>query len=333
MPCHVPRHVLADEEDADSPTLDSAPLRLPPPRGLGSVVVDWWGLMNLDVSGSPLNDSGLRRILRSLPELESLRVSRCVLLTDEGFSPLCTPGCAGPRLRTLGIGAVKQLTDQVLHRRISNLPSLTSLSVSSCPQISSEGIRALCPGSGKLRTLYAYTNLLKRKSLLNDTVLRELLTCHPLLGVVEANLLRLTPAAFKGVNARAMRVLRVSHCGLGTGGIVAAVQACPNLTHFHCEGLGLDEEAVRAVGELQELEVLCLSCAPESLSILPDAVRQLRHLRALEISPTENVERPPDCILQKLMALRPRLRLSPAPGEPTERSLATYPGLHCGQMR
>ncbi|PRP89382.1 hypothetical protein PROFUN_01245 [Planoprotostelium fungivorum] len=92
-------------------------------------------LTSLNLYLTPIEDSGLRKILKKLTRLQRLDVSYCGKLTDEAFRDLKT--C---ELRSVNLIRDFSLTDRTLMEIAQRCPKLEDLSVRQCVKITGRGI-------------------------------------------------------------------------------------------------------------------------------------------------------------------------------------------------
>ena len=98
-------------------------------------------LQSLDISNCyNITDEGIRAVATGLPHLQSLSLSNCCNITDEGIRALAT-GC--PHLQSLDISWCYTITNEGITALVTGLPQLQSLNISYCGNITVLIIRAL----------------------------------------------------------------------------------------------------------------------------------------------------------------------------------------------
>ena len=97
-----------------------------------------------------ITDEGPRALANGLPQLQSLNISSCWNITDEGPRALAN---GLPQLQSLDISYCGNITDEGLRALASGLPQLQSLNISECNKITDAGIRALARGLPQLHSL------------------------------------------------------------------------------------------------------------------------------------------------------------------------------------
>lgn len=95
-------------------------------------------LRQLSLMGCVRVTSNGLRVVRDMPQLESLWLLRCPLIDDE----FCGHLAGLQRLQELGIHGAPHLTDEAL-RAIAGLPALRKLDLSMCSQVTDDGIALL----------------------------------------------------------------------------------------------------------------------------------------------------------------------------------------------
>jgi hypothetical protein len=89
-------------------------------------------LIELDVSGCAVSDWGLEAVAALAPNLRSLAVAELSLLTSEGLRALSPLS----QLRTIDVSGCENVCDTAIAVLVTSIPSLTSLDVSACWQVS-----------------------------------------------------------------------------------------------------------------------------------------------------------------------------------------------------
>nr|XP_040567099.1 F-box/LRR-repeat protein 7-like [Lepeophtheirus salmonis] len=165
----------------------------------------------LDISDCvSLEDSGLKMIVESCPQLTYLFLRRCSNITDAGIKAVSSYCLC---LRELSISDCIRVTDFSLYELAKLGPNLRYLSVAKCDRISDSGIKQLARLCYKLR----YLNLRGCESI-SDSALE----------VISRSCTRL-------------RSLDVGKCDITDGGLRLLAEHCPNLKKLSiksCEMVG-----------------------------------------------------------------------------------------------
>jgi hypothetical protein len=116
-------------------------------------ILNWLVSRNIRVISWDLevDDTKLITIANGLPQLQSLNISHCGNITDEGIRALAT-GC--PQLQSLNISHCGNITDEGIKALATGCTQLQSLDISGCVNITDTGIRALATGCPQLLTFY-----------------------------------------------------------------------------------------------------------------------------------------------------------------------------------
>ena len=115
-------------------------------------ILSWLMRRNIRVISWDLrvDNAQLISIARGLPQLQSLNLSNCWNITDEGITAVAI-GLS--QLQSLNITACYKITDEGIRAVASGCPQLQSLNIGYCDNITDEGITALANGLLKLQSL------------------------------------------------------------------------------------------------------------------------------------------------------------------------------------
>lgn len=229
--------------------------------------------------------------LRSLPNLEFLRLSMCGRLGEESgkavgslknLAELHVYGCSGtddeffvpairaPKLRNIDIDGGMKFSDATLHALSSApcAPQLESLTLSPCLNVTDFGLRALCKRATNLGELK-----LERAWRISFVLLVTLAAHIPALHTLHLKrsvpLLWYDPTA--RVKLRELRVLVVSGDTFCDAQAAILVDLCPVLEKFHVEqSSALSDDGLRDICSLPKLKHLVLqNCRTLTDTIVP----------------------------------------------------------------
>ena len=115
-------------------------------------ILSWLIRRNIRVISWDLrvDNAQLMTIANGWPQLQSLNLSNCWNITDEGITAVAS---GLPQLQCLDITACYKITDKGIAAVASGLSQLQSLNISNCGNITDEGIRALANGLPQLQSL------------------------------------------------------------------------------------------------------------------------------------------------------------------------------------
>ena len=108
-------------------------------------------LRELKLDGSNITGVGIKRGVRSLPQLEILNLANCEKLIDNGLVEILS--ISGKKLRYLDV-SYTSITGVGLEERVKSLPNLETLIMADCDELSNGGLVEILRISGsKLRYL------------------------------------------------------------------------------------------------------------------------------------------------------------------------------------
>ena len=115
-------------------------------------VLSWLIRRNIRVISWDLkvDNAQLISIASGLPQLQSLNLSNCWNITDEGIRVVAS---GLPQLQSLNITACNKITDEGIRALANGFRQLQSLNISFCYNITDKGIRALASGLSQLQSL------------------------------------------------------------------------------------------------------------------------------------------------------------------------------------
>ncbi|KAK4521402.1 DNA damage-inducible protein 1 [Mucor velutinosus] len=105
---------------------------------------------SLDLSqiASHVTDCTIRHIIRSCPQLTSLNLSHCRLITNDGLYYLGRATRIANQLQVLSLQNCRQITDVGLGHLTAQCHGLQTLHLGACPRITNDGIISLVTASG-----------------------------------------------------------------------------------------------------------------------------------------------------------------------------------------
>ena len=122
-------------------------------RAVNRGILSWLISRNIRVISWDLrvdNDAQLISIANGLPQLQSLNLSNCWNITDEGITAVAN---GLPQLQSLNIDSCNNITDEGIRALASGLHQLQSLNIADCDNITDTGIRAVASGLPQLQSL------------------------------------------------------------------------------------------------------------------------------------------------------------------------------------
>ena len=121
-------------------------------KALGAGILSWLISRNIRVISWDLgvDIAQLMTITNGLPQLQSLNISPCENITDEGIRALAN-GCR--QLQSLNISWCGDITDEGIIALANGLSQLQSLNICACVNITDAGIRALASVLPQLQSL------------------------------------------------------------------------------------------------------------------------------------------------------------------------------------
>ncbi|CAO0790630.1 unnamed protein product [Mucor circinelloides] len=155
-----------------------------------------------------VTDCTIRHIVRCCPQLTSLNLSHCRLITNEGLYYLSRATRIANQLKVLNLQNCRQITDAGLNHLTAQCHGLQTLHLGACPRITNDGIISLVTASG---------NTIRRLRL-ND--------CSHMTGSTLHAIARLCGPRLEWLDIARTKAIR--HTDLEN-----LVQSCPNLTRLN----------------------------------------------------------------------------------------------------
>jgi Leucine-rich repeat (LRR) protein len=253
------------------------------------------GLVELAIQDAQIDDAGLRR-LASMKHLKSLRLRRCIKLTDDGLA------CLDQFSELTHLALIENsITDQGVDR-LKHLTELVEIDLRGCSAVTDAGLARLKPLS-KLKALrlggYAVTDaslavvkdfpkltsLTIEDASISDAGLAELRKL-PIDDLSIARCLSFGDAALAQVkNFSKLRRLSLRDTAVTGAGMVhlAGLKSLYSLTIVRC---GMDDAGLQHLADLAELELLNLQADPGITDASIDHLRKLTSLKTLVIGQT-----------------------------------------------
>ncbi|XP_050411159.1 lysine-specific demethylase 2B isoform X2 [Patella vulgata] len=117
-------------------------------------------LRNLDLSGCEITDQSLELIVEYMPRLETLGLSYCMRLTDDGIEKLFLESSPlRSSLSELQLSGCCQLSEKSVVLAFNSCASLTSLRCKNCPKISQEMCQSFVDSFRQRRLVFSPSNM------------------------------------------------------------------------------------------------------------------------------------------------------------------------------
>ncbi|VTR93317.1 small gtp-binding protein : Leucine-rich-repeat protein OS=Acaryochloris marina (strain MBIC 11017) GN=AM1_1973 PE=4 SV=1: LRR_4: LRR_6: LRR_6: LRR_6: LRR_6: LRR_8: Miro [Gemmata massiliana] len=236
-------------------------------------------LSRLDLSAShDLSDAGVAALARNLTNLQALYLSSCTQITDTGVKALAQ--CL-TNLRTLDLSNCNQITDTGVKALAHGLTNLHALNLYGCGQITDAGATALARGLTNLHALDLYG--CGQITDAGATALAHGLTNLHTLYLSGCGKITDAGVAELARNLTNLHTLYLRNCNQITDAGVA--ELARNLTNLrtldlrNCKQITALPESINRSHKLERLEL-----SGTSLRTLPASLRELPHLRHLDVA-------------------------------------------------